>query len=548
MCADSTYSYDSSRKLLLEFPNPSEILVNSRKLHANLRGMKNKPGTVPPADITSLVDKTPRIANRLDITYSSGTDVHKKFGMQVALLRTHSVDTLVQRIKEGNHFAKESVLEKLRKPEDDDIEMASFDLTLKDPLSYMRITVPCRSVFCKHNQCWDAMAFLSINEQTPQWTCPICHIAISGLEGIAVDGYFQDILEKVDPEVDTILVDPQGNWRVPEADKTRSQPKSNTKDTPEPSHEVLDLGDTEDEDDTKSLALPKRVREASSTASIPSSTVQSAKRKAMPICIDLTEDSDDEAEPPKRVKHSESIDGNDVPPPRASLSEATRPQVPASVITPVPTPGRTTQPLPPATLSSWRNGNVSLSTGHAGQPDPVVPMAQPAFFPSAKDGDDKRPPDLLLVRSKSQPESHASLDSASRVIARTPSSSLLDNNGLRSQSVPLGRPNSSPMLNTVHQRPEDIFQDVPSALESPTLGGISIFREKAPCTPRNGDETESMQSPELPLDSVNRRIDASQPTSAMDSSDYAAEEVRTPLDVTESYHAYSDDFSDGGDY
>lgn len=311
MCADSTFAYNPNRPMLMEFPNPVEVLVNSRKLHANLKGMKNKPGTVPPADITSFLDRTPRLSNRLDITYSCGTDTSKKFGAQVALLKTFSVEELVERIRTGNRFTKESVLEKLRKPDDDDIEMASFDLTLKDPLSYMRITVPCRSTFCKHNQCWDAMAFLSINEQTPQWTCPICHAAINGLQAIAVDGYFQDILDSVDPDVDTILVDPNGEWKIPGETKESDQVKKDTRPNSEAPLEVLDLGDTEDEDESKNKTTPafdnQQVPRAE-TPNIVAANGPAAKRKAPPVCIDLTEDSDEEVEPPKRIKHSGSME------------------------------------------------------------------------------------------------------------------------------------------------------------------------------------------------------------------------------------------------
>lgn len=376
VCADTTNPH--AKHLRLEFPSPIDVLVNSQRVQANLKGMKNKPGTVPPADITRHVDRTPRMANRADITYQSGTDQHKKFGLQVVLLKTHSVDELVQKIKAGNHFSKDSVLQKLRKPEDDDIEMASFDLTLKDPLSYMRISVPCRTTFCKHNQCWDAMAFLSINEQTPQWTCPICHIAISGLGAIAVDGYFQDILENVAADVDTILVDPKGNWKVPGDDHAATVTRAKPKDTPESAPEVLDLEDTEDEKDTRAVsAVPKHLHNnTASRSSTPQ--VNSAKRKASPICIDLTEESDDEGAPPKRVKHSESMDGHFVLPlkPTAAQSVPVGPPSSAHAIRSsyssqldphAPSPSERPRTDYQRLLNAWRPPNL-------GQHSPMYPV------------------------------------------------------------------------------------------------------------------------------------------------------------------------------
>lgn len=313
MCASRNYS--DPRPLRIEFPNPVEITINSHKIQANLRGLKNKPGTVPPAVITSYVERTPNLPNRAIIAYNSTGPV-KIYHAQVFLLRTFSVDELVQRIKNGKKFTKEAVLKKLQTSEDDDIEMASFDLTLKDPLSYMRISVPCRSIFCKHNQCWDAMAFLSINEQTPQWTCPICHVSIQDLNSIGVDEYFQDILDKVGQDVDAISVDPRGGWKLPKDDST--VPKANLENkaadsqSSEATLHVLHLDDTEDEDESRPLSAPMKDSFAVPTpAAIP--TEKTTNKRPSPVCIDLTSDSDEEPVPPKRIKHSESMTGASIP-------------------------------------------------------------------------------------------------------------------------------------------------------------------------------------------------------------------------------------------
>lgn len=313
MAADNSLPH---RMLMLEFPNPAEISVNSRRITANLKGMKNKPGTIPPVNITAMLDRTPRLANRVDIIYSSGNDMHKKFAMQVVLLKTSSVDELVEKVKAGKRFSKESVLQKLQKPEDDEIELASFDLTLKDPLSYMRIKVPCRSSWCRHNQCFDAFSFLTINEQTPQWTCPVCHISIQNLDAVVVDEYFEDILQNVAEDVETILVDPLGKWSVSRDETQTPVPKPDA--TPE-AGQVWNLSDTEDEaaallasKTTPVKPVPAAVHklQTESRASTPN-----GKRKGPTVCIDLTEDSDEEPDVPlKRVKQSDSMEAQTVTP------------------------------------------------------------------------------------------------------------------------------------------------------------------------------------------------------------------------------------------
>jgi E3 SUMO-protein ligase PIAS1 len=97
---------------------------------------------------------------------------------------------------------------------DDDIEMGDVSMGLKCPLGAMRMTAPVRSSVCVHMQCFDALSFLSLNEQTPSWQCPICDKTINP-ESLFLDGYVLDILEKVPDDEETVLVDAQGKWHTP---------------------------------------------------------------------------------------------------------------------------------------------------------------------------------------------------------------------------------------------------------------------------------------------------------------------------------------------
>jgi E3 SUMO-protein ligase PIAS1 len=60
------------------------------------------------------------------------------------------------------------------------------NLSLKDPISTLRIAIPCRSTLCSHNQCFDAESFLQLQEQAPTWNCPICNKTVS-YQALAVD-------------------------------------------------------------------------------------------------------------------------------------------------------------------------------------------------------------------------------------------------------------------------------------------------------------------------------------------------------------------------
>src|SRR6266480_1505324 len=76
----------------------------------------------------------------------------------------------------------------MSKANDPDIVATSTVMSLKDPVSYLRIQVPCRSNVCSHNQCFDATSFLQLQEQAPTWSCPICSKTVA-FESLAVDQY-----------------------------------------------------------------------------------------------------------------------------------------------------------------------------------------------------------------------------------------------------------------------------------------------------------------------------------------------------------------------
>lgn len=57
-------------KVDIAFPYQVEIRVNGDEVKSNLRGLKNKPGSTRPADITSLVRKRAAYENMLTCTYA----------------------------------------------------------------------------------------------------------------------------------------------------------------------------------------------------------------------------------------------------------------------------------------------------------------------------------------------------------------------------------------------------------------------------------------------------------------------------------------------
>lgn len=124
--------------------------------------------------------------------------------MVMYVVQTVPVETLVAKLEGGKRITKESVLSDskflsvfhalclrplvAKKASDPDIIATASILSLKCPLSTLRLGLPVRSISCRHNQCFDATSFLQLQEQGPTWVCPICNNSAT-YESLVVDEY-----------------------------------------------------------------------------------------------------------------------------------------------------------------------------------------------------------------------------------------------------------------------------------------------------------------------------------------------------------------------
>jgi E3 SUMO-protein ligase PIAS1 len=217
----------------IAFPHQVELKCNLDEVKANLRGLKNKPGSTRPADITPFIRKKVGYLNEVQMTYAltqkvsgpflpefllgcvesskqkplclQATPTLQKFFLVVNLVHMKSVEELVAKLRIGKVIRKEKVIEEstgpnvfcflvstltlktvTRRAQDADIVATSTKMSLKCPLSTLRIDTPCRSIGCAHNQCFDAASYLQLQEQAPTWTCPVCN-KYSPFEHLAID-------------------------------------------------------------------------------------------------------------------------------------------------------------------------------------------------------------------------------------------------------------------------------------------------------------------------------------------------------------------------
>ncbi|KIW75777.1 hypothetical protein Z517_10520 [Fonsecaea pedrosoi CBS 271.37] len=310
----------------IEFPHNVELKCNGTDIKANLKGLKNRPGTTRPVDITSFIKKKPaNYPNSVDMIYALTI---KKFYLVVNLVVQKSIDTMVADIRRGRVITKDQVIREMRrKAEDpDEIVATSMVLSLKDPVGYTRITTPCRGIGCNHVQCFDAALYLQLQEQAPTWTCPICNKAVPW-EQLALDQYVNDILNLTPRSVEAVNVDPDGRWHIQNENETSSR-RSN----PTPSEDDDGDDDNNDGDDDGDLVelrvgpsfrpsnietlTPHSVKtpplSSREVSTAPSGSKPSAQTKKRPReVIDLTLSDDDEDEPPPKVSrasNSSSVD------------------------------------------------------------------------------------------------------------------------------------------------------------------------------------------------------------------------------------------------
>ncbi|KAG0274600.1 SUMO ligase siz1 [Linnemannia exigua] len=253
----------NSQCMAMEFPDNSHIHVNNQRLDWSPQGVKNKPGTFSPADITRLCKLQETATNHVELRYANAS---KMFHASLHLVCPTDAITTINALIKDKFVTKESTYRSLKKKiKDDDIMELSSTLSLKCPLSVQRIEVPCRSFKCTHLQCFDAFTFLSINERVHRWICPVCNRKMDSWDEIIVDGYYTDILESTPKGLENVNVSPDGKWDVPVnrvpldidrsvpmlSDSELSSPETNSN---EPGNEPIYVIDDDDEENSQSGA------------------------------------------------------------------------------------------------------------------------------------------------------------------------------------------------------------------------------------------------------------------------------------------------------
>jgi E3 SUMO-protein ligase PIAS1 len=196
-------------------------------------------------------------------------------------------------------------------------------MSLKDPVSTVKIGIPCRSTLCTHNRCFDAECFLQLQEQAPTWQCPICNKTIS-FEALAVDEYVQEILDTAPKDTDQVTIEPDGRWSL---DKDHAANDTNGYGDEDSDEDLVEITDfrlsaikSEAAHTPQSLATPP-------LASREASSAPRTGQKRSSDYIDLTLSDDDE--PPRPAKKVAYSTPSSLPEPSRGYQGRSYPRIPS---------------------------------------------------------------------------------------------------------------------------------------------------------------------------------------------------------------------------
>jgi len=96
---------------------------------------------------------------------------------------------------------------------EDEISVGQTKVSLRCPLSIIRIQTPVRGCNCAHPQCVDLESYVSFSHRTGNWQCPVCTQPLK-YEELCVDHKMQNILKSTNEDIDTVRLNPDGTYQI----------------------------------------------------------------------------------------------------------------------------------------------------------------------------------------------------------------------------------------------------------------------------------------------------------------------------------------------
>jgi len=558
----------ASTEVEIDFPSPIEIQVNGNVINQNYKGIKGKPGTAKPADISQFIKRNAQM-NRVNILFYQ---TEATYLVYLYIVKTVSCESLISKVLEKSHIHKNSTIEKIRSQnEDDDIVVSTSSVTLKDPLSYTRMKYPVQSIYCNHSQCFDGLIFLQSQLQIPTWICPYCQISIK-MEDLAISDYFQDILNTVPEDVDQVIINEDGSWEIDDNETKEATPnthedKLNTS-MVRTEIEIISLSsDSEDEEEEEQRHQRQNAPPTEPTSTSP--PVSSSTMTNLPISNSPDSSSSVTQNQPSMVSQEQpsnvsqqpsSITSTPVlpqmsfdskPPSTNYLNQETNKsnethndsvsQSPTSAETVIPNSSDSPVNNAPSTEQSVEPAQAAQTTQTANSK--VVPQRRPAtsvFIPSKN----RRP---LAPRISARPPTSQSDPTSGSIDSVSTFPSILHNNNLGTNSL-----HNSP--GSVHQNvgnsivslnlpppPEHNF-NTPGAVQRHGTSHADDVVDNTPLARMSRDQVETInntnqhQLTTLPANDINMSNATSKPLSGTNSETGDTERINTQISLQRDGH------------
>ncbi|XP_077499394.1 E3 SUMO-protein ligase PIAS1-like [Amblyomma americanum] len=154
-------------------------------------------------------------------------DIPKHCTLHVSAVRKISEDELLRTIDDHapyvHKWEETGALLKAQFADEDQVVVQHFQVSLLCPLTKTKMRVPSRGVRCRHVQCFDALAYLDVNESTlqPSWKCPVCGGQVFARD-IRVDLFTLDVVGKVDNDCNAVVLECDGSWQPMSSDAKHS--------------------------------------------------------------------------------------------------------------------------------------------------------------------------------------------------------------------------------------------------------------------------------------------------------------------------------------
>ncbi|CCE63296.1 hypothetical protein TPHA_0E02040 [Tetrapisispora phaffii CBS 4417] len=215
----------------IQFPHPNEIKFNNIQIKDNVIGLKSKPGTGKPANLTPYT-YPPSQVNVLEIVHAFTAN---EYSVYCYIVENVTPEELLQNIIKNPKILRTATLQYIKKTlndeEDDDLITTSTVMSLQCPISYTRMKYPAKGINCQHLQCFDALWYFHSQKQLPTWQCPVCQLPLK-VGTMAICEFVEEILRSTGDDIEQIELAVDGSWvplnedgeKVPSAGKLETKP------------------------------------------------------------------------------------------------------------------------------------------------------------------------------------------------------------------------------------------------------------------------------------------------------------------------------------